>query len=86
MVPNVSPPADTNVSSLQELDLLFGPLYKEYFTAGNQSVSKYFALSVNSQQQNIQPTTNVQQPTIQPTTVNAKENNSDQAADAFLSL
>nr|GEU80598.1 integrase, catalytic region, zinc finger, CCHC-type, peptidase aspartic, catalytic [Tanacetum cinerariifolium] len=30
---NVSPSADTNVPSQQELDLLFGPLYDEFFTA-----------------------------------------------------
>ncbi|GJS13642.1 retrovirus-related pol polyprotein from transposon TNT 1-94 [Tanacetum coccineum] len=36
LVPNVSPPGDTDAPSLQELDLLFNPLYEEYFTAGNQ--------------------------------------------------
>ncbi|GKC76424.1 retrovirus-related pol polyprotein from transposon TNT 1-94, partial [Tanacetum coccineum] len=63
-------------SSLQELDLLFSPMYEEYFTQGNQSVSKPFALSDNHQQQDTQPTLNVQ-PTLEPTTpttnVNAKE-------------
>ncbi|GKA24223.1 hypothetical protein Tco_0710256 [Tanacetum coccineum] len=44
------PPTNTDASSLQELDLLFSPLYEEYFTAGNQSVSKPFALSDNLQQ------------------------------------
>ncbi|GJV35881.1 retrovirus-related pol polyprotein from transposon TNT 1-94 [Tanacetum coccineum] len=39
LVPNVSPPADINASSLQELEFLFSPLFEEYFTAGNQSVS-----------------------------------------------
>ncbi|GKB41709.1 copia-type pol polyprotein [Tanacetum coccineum] len=37
LVPNSSPSADID-SSLQELDFLFNPLFKEYFTAGNQSV------------------------------------------------
>ncbi|GKC20686.1 retrovirus-related pol polyprotein from transposon TNT 1-94 [Tanacetum coccineum] len=36
LVPNVSPPADTNASSIQELEFLFSPLFEEYFTAGNQ--------------------------------------------------
>ncbi|GJT26442.1 hypothetical protein Tco_0906717 [Tanacetum coccineum] len=36
LVPNVSPPADTKASSIQELDFLFSPLFEEYFTAGNQ--------------------------------------------------
>ncbi|GJR69333.1 retrovirus-related pol polyprotein from transposon TNT 1-94 [Tanacetum coccineum] len=39
LVLNVSPPADTNAPSLQELDFLFSPLFEEYFTIGNQSVS-----------------------------------------------
>ncbi|GJR97812.1 integrase, catalytic region, zinc finger, CCHC-type containing protein [Tanacetum coccineum] len=58
LVPNVSPPADKETLSLQELDFLFSPLFEEYFTAGNQSVSKPFALSDNSQQQDTQPTLN----------------------------
>ncbi|GKF05947.1 hypothetical protein Tco_0036615 [Tanacetum coccineum] len=36
LVPNVSPSANTNAPSLQELDFLFSPLFKEYFTTGNQ--------------------------------------------------
>nr|GEV66865.1 integrase, catalytic region, zinc finger, CCHC-type, peptidase aspartic, catalytic [Tanacetum cinerariifolium] len=32
---NVSPSADTKVPSQQELDLLFGPLYDEFFTTGS---------------------------------------------------
>ncbi|GJT86803.1 retrovirus-related pol polyprotein from transposon TNT 1-94 [Tanacetum coccineum] len=60
------------------------PLFKEYFTAGNNSVSKSFGLSDNHQQTDTQPTLNVQ-PTIEPTTpktnVNAEETNIDQAAD-----
>ncbi|GJV77109.1 2-methylene-furan-3-one reductase-like protein [Tanacetum coccineum] len=67
LVPNVSPPADIYAPSLQELDFLFSPLFKEYFTAGNQSVSNSSALSDNSQQQDTQPTMNVQ-PTTEPTT------------------
>ncbi|GJY24980.1 retrovirus-related pol polyprotein from transposon TNT 1-94 [Tanacetum coccineum] len=37
LVLNVSPPADTDAPSLQELEFLFSPLFEEYFTAGNQS-------------------------------------------------
>ncbi|GJX84976.1 gag-pol polyprotein [Tanacetum coccineum] len=85
LVPNVSPPADTTTPSLQELDFLFSPLFEEYFTAGNQSVSKSSALFDNSKQQDTQPTLNVQ-PTTEPITptinVNAEENNNDQAVDA----
>nr|GFA54985.1 retrovirus-related Pol polyprotein from transposon TNT 1-94 [Tanacetum cinerariifolium] len=65
---NVSSSADANVSSQQELDLLFGPLYDEFFNAG-------------SNQQDTQPTTNIQ-PTsapFTPTYVHAEENNDDQA-------
>ncbi|GKD25793.1 hypothetical protein Tco_1232007, partial [Tanacetum coccineum] len=85
LVPNVSPPTDTNSPSLQKLEFLYSPLFKEYFTASNQSVSKSFALSDNSKQQDTQPTENIQ-PTKKPitptTNVNAEENNNDQAADA----
>ncbi|GJY08740.1 2-methylene-furan-3-one reductase-like protein [Tanacetum coccineum] len=49
LVTNVSPPANTTTPLLQEFDLLFSPLFKEYFTAGNQSVSKSSALSDNLQ-------------------------------------
>ncbi|GKE10825.1 retrovirus-related pol polyprotein from transposon TNT 1-94, partial [Tanacetum coccineum] len=38
LVPNVSPSADTNAPSLQELEFLISPLFEEYFTVGNQSV------------------------------------------------
>ncbi|GJS73885.1 retrovirus-related pol polyprotein from transposon TNT 1-94 [Tanacetum coccineum] len=83
LVPNVFPLADIAEPSIQELDLLFSPMYKEYFTTGNQRVSKFFALSNNLQQQDTQPTLNVQpttEPITPPTNVNAKENNIDQAA------
>ncbi|GJS14878.1 hypothetical protein Tco_0409350 [Tanacetum coccineum] len=59
LVPNVVPPANKIDASLQELDLLFSPMYEEYFTTGNQSVSKSFALSDNSQQQATQPPLNI---------------------------
>ncbi|GKA13615.1 integrase, catalytic region, zinc finger, CCHC-type containing protein [Tanacetum coccineum] len=41
LVPNVSSSADTDALSLQELDLLFNPLYEEYFTIG--SLTKGYA-------------------------------------------
>nr|GFA84339.1 integrase, catalytic region, zinc finger, CCHC-type, peptidase aspartic, catalytic [Tanacetum cinerariifolium] len=37
LVPNVSPSADADTLSLQELDFLFSPLFEKYFTAGNQT-------------------------------------------------
>nr|GEX71393.1 integrase, catalytic region, zinc finger, CCHC-type, peptidase aspartic, catalytic [Tanacetum cinerariifolium] len=40
LVLNVCPLADTNAPSLQEFKFLFSYFFKEYITAGNQSVSK----------------------------------------------
>ncbi|GKD89438.1 retrovirus-related pol polyprotein from transposon TNT 1-94 [Tanacetum coccineum] len=85
LVPNISPPADTTYPPLQELELLFSPLYEEYFNAGNQSVSKSSALSNNSLQQDTQPMLNVQptlEPIIPPTNVNVEENNTDRGENA----
>ncbi|GKD65056.1 retrovirus-related pol polyprotein from transposon TNT 1-94, partial [Tanacetum coccineum] len=82
LVPNVSPLADKIDTSLQELDLLFSPLFEEYFSTGNQNVSKSFALSDNLQQQDTQPTLNIQ-PTLEPTTPTINVNTGEyQAADA----
>ncbi|GJX61504.1 hypothetical protein Tco_0294404 [Tanacetum coccineum] len=39
LVPNVSPLIDTNAPSLQELEFLCSPLFKEDYTTGKQSVS-----------------------------------------------
>ncbi|GKC61381.1 putative zinc finger, CCHC-type containing protein [Tanacetum coccineum] len=78
---NVSPSADTIVSSQQELDLLFGLLYDEFFNAGTSRVNKSSSLTDNSAQQDTLPSTNIH-PTIEPSTpthVNTKENNNDQA-------
>ncbi|GJU58689.1 retrovirus-related pol polyprotein from transposon TNT 1-94 [Tanacetum coccineum] len=78
---NVSPSADTIVPSQQELDLLFGPLYDEFFTAGTSSVNNSSSPTDNSKQQDTPPTTNIQssaEPTT-PTNVNAEENNNNQA-------
>nr|GEZ18269.1 hypothetical protein [Tanacetum cinerariifolium]GEZ18514.1 hypothetical protein [Tanacetum cinerariifolium] len=70
---NVSSSADAHVPSQQELDLLFGPLYDEFFNAG-------------SNLKDTQPTINIQ-PTSTPSTptyVHAEENNVNQAAEEHL--
>ncbi|GKA41567.1 retrovirus-related pol polyprotein from transposon TNT 1-94 [Tanacetum coccineum] len=79
---NVSPLADTTVPSQQELDLLFGPLYDEFFNAGTLRVNKSSSPTDNSAQQDTLPSMNIH-PTTKPSTpthVNAEENNNDQAA------
>ncbi|GKB69754.1 hypothetical protein Tco_0931166 [Tanacetum coccineum] len=84
MVPNVVPTTHTTDPSLQELEMLFSPMYEEYFNGGNKRVSKSSALSDNSLQQDTKLTLNVQptvEPIIPPTTVNAEEKNTDQVAD-----
>ncbi|GJY34675.1 retrovirus-related pol polyprotein from transposon TNT 1-94 [Tanacetum coccineum] len=80
---NVSPSADTTVPSQQELDLLFGPFYDEFFTAGTSSVNNSSSPTDNSKEQHRPPTTNIQSSTkpTTPTNVNAEENNDNQAAD-----
>ncbi|GJX51461.1 retrovirus-related pol polyprotein from transposon TNT 1-94 [Tanacetum coccineum] len=90
LVPNVSPLANTTAPSLQELDFLFSPLFEEYFTAGNLSVSKSSIFSDNSTQPDTQPSANVQtiiEPITLTITVTVEENNIDiqakiQAEDA----
>nr|GEU37610.1 hypothetical protein [Tanacetum cinerariifolium] len=77
---------DAHVSSLQELDLPFGPLYDEFFTASTSSVNKSSSPTKNSNQQDTQPTTNIQ-PTSEPSTptyVYAKESNDNQAEKEHL--
>nr|GFB56515.1 ribonuclease H-like domain-containing protein [Tanacetum cinerariifolium] len=67
---DVSCSADVHVPSQQELDLLFGPLYDEFFNAGSNPQDK-------------QSSTNIQS-TSTPSThthVNAEENNNDQAEE-----
>nr|GEZ56170.1 integrase, catalytic region, zinc finger, CCHC-type, peptidase aspartic, catalytic [Tanacetum cinerariifolium] len=66
----VSSSADANVPSQQEFDLLFGPLYDEFFNECSNLQDK-------------QPTTNIQ-PTSAPSTptyVHAEENNDNQAEE-----
>ncbi|GJT71716.1 retrovirus-related pol polyprotein from transposon TNT 1-94 [Tanacetum coccineum] len=74
----------TTVPSQQELDLLFGPLYDEFFTAGTSSINNSSSPTDNSKQQDTPPTTNIQSSTepITPKNVNAEENNDNQAEDA----
>ncbi|GJZ85782.1 hypothetical protein Tco_0651121, partial [Tanacetum coccineum] len=56
---NVSPLANTTAPSQQELDLLFGPLYDEFFNTGTSSVNKSSSPTDNSTQQDTLPTTNI---------------------------
>nr|GEV01213.1 retrovirus-related Pol polyprotein from transposon TNT 1-94 [Tanacetum cinerariifolium] len=58
----------TIAPSQQELDLLFGPLYDEFFTAGTSSVNNSSSPIDNSKQQDTSPTTNIQSST-EPTTL-----------------
>nr|GEU93010.1 retrovirus-related Pol polyprotein from transposon TNT 1-94 [Tanacetum cinerariifolium] len=74
------------VPSQQELDLLFGPLYDEFFTTGTSSVNKSSSTTNNSNKQDTQPITNIQ-PTSEPSTltyVHAKKNNDNQAEEEHL--
>nr|GFD21314.1 retrovirus-related Pol polyprotein from transposon TNT 1-94 [Tanacetum cinerariifolium] len=78
--------ADAHIPLQQELDLLFGPLYVEFFTAGTSSVNKSSSLTNNSNQQDTQPTMNIQ-PTSAPSTptyVHADGNNNNQAKEEHL--
>nr|GEX86340.1 copia protein [Tanacetum cinerariifolium] len=83
---NVSSSADAHVPSQQELDLLFGLLYDEFFTLGNSSVNKSSSPTNNSNQQDTQPIKNIQ-PTSEsstPTYVHAEESNVNQAEEEHL--
>nr|GEY64386.1 hypothetical protein [Tanacetum cinerariifolium] len=55
LVSNVVPSADTTAPSKQELDLLFGPLYDEFFNAGTSSANKSSSPIDNSKQQDTPP-------------------------------
>nr|GEX64239.1 ribonuclease H-like domain-containing protein [Tanacetum cinerariifolium] len=80
---NVSPLVDTIAPSQQELGLLFGPLYDEFFTAGTLSVNNSSSPTDNSKQQDTPPTTNILSSTepTNPINANAEENNDNQAED-----
>ncbi|GJZ39567.1 retrovirus-related pol polyprotein from transposon TNT 1-94 [Tanacetum coccineum] len=76
-----SPLADTTVPSQQELDLLFGPLYDEFFNDGTSHVNKSSSPTDNSIKKDTLPSTHIQ-PTSKPTTpinVHVEENNDNQA-------
>nr|GEW44785.1 integrase, catalytic region, zinc finger, CCHC-type, peptidase aspartic, catalytic [Tanacetum cinerariifolium] len=80
------PMADAHVSSQEELDLLFSPLYDEFFTAGTLSVNNSSSPTNNCNQQDTQPTTNIQ-PTSEPSTptyVHAEVKNDNQAEEEHL--
>ncbi|GJS76408.1 hypothetical protein Tco_0726289 [Tanacetum coccineum] len=82
---NVSPSVVATAPSQQELDLLFGPLYDEFFTTGTSNVNKSSSPTDNSIQQDTPPITNIHpttKPTTPTTTVHAEENNDNQAEDA----
>nr|GEY49711.1 retrovirus-related Pol polyprotein from transposon TNT 1-94 [Tanacetum cinerariifolium] len=83
---NVFSSADAHVPSQQELDLLFGPLFDEFFTAGTSSVNKFSSPTNNSNQQDTQPTKNIQPTSVPstPTYVHAEENNDNQAEEEHL--
>nr|GEW76645.1 uncharacterized mitochondrial protein AtMg00810-like [Tanacetum cinerariifolium] len=79
--------SDTVASSQQELDLLFGPLYDEFFNACTSSVNKSSSLIDNSKQQDTPPTMNIQsstKPTTPTTNIHAEENNDNQAEDTHV--
>ncbi|GJT15195.1 retrovirus-related pol polyprotein from transposon TNT 1-94 [Tanacetum coccineum] len=81
---NVSPLADETAPLQHELDLLFDPLYDEFFTAGTSSVNKSSSPTDNSIQQDTPPTTNIYpitEPTTPTTTVHAAENNDNHAEE-----
>ncbi|GJU01520.1 retrovirus-related pol polyprotein from transposon TNT 1-94 [Tanacetum coccineum] len=81
---HVSPSADTTAPSQQELDLLFGPLYDEFFNASTSSVNKSSSPTDNSKQKDTPPTTNnlsLTEPTTPTINVYAEENNDNQADD-----
>nr|GEW30222.1 hypothetical protein [Tanacetum cinerariifolium] len=70
---NFSSSADAHVPSQQELDLLFGPLYDEFFNASSNPPNKQTTM-------NIQPTSAPSTPIY----VHTEENNDDQAEEDHL--
>ncbi|GJS16361.1 retrovirus-related pol polyprotein from transposon TNT 1-94 [Tanacetum coccineum] len=76
--------ADTTAPLQQELQLLFGPLYDEFFNASTSRVNKSSSPTNNSTQPDTPPTTNIQSSTEPSTTTNVttEENNDNQAEDA----
>ncbi|GJX27866.1 hypothetical protein Tco_0235945 [Tanacetum coccineum] len=80
-ITKVYPFSSKTVPSQQELDLLFGPLYDEFFNDGTSRVNKSSSPTDNSIQKYTLPSTHIQ-PTSEPTTPtndDAEENNNNQA-------
>ncbi|GKG39209.1 hypothetical protein Tco_0463354, partial [Tanacetum coccineum] len=78
---NHHPSADSTVPSQQELDLLFGPLYDEFFNDGTSRVNKSSSPTDNSAPQDTHLSMNIH-PTSEPSTptnIHAEENNDNQA-------
>ncbi|GKD79553.1 hypothetical protein Tco_1342174, partial [Tanacetum coccineum] len=64
LVPKVVPSAHKTATSRQELELLFSPMYEEYFNTGNPSVSKSSTLSLiilNNKTHNLHRIINLEQ-------------------------
>nr|GEW90816.1 hypothetical protein [Tanacetum cinerariifolium] len=77
---------DAHVPSQQELDILFGHLYDEFFAAGSSSIIKSSSPISNSNQQDTQPTMNIQ-PTSTPSTptfVHTEEKHDHQTEEEHL--
>ncbi|GJV60410.1 hypothetical protein Tco_1466510 [Tanacetum coccineum] len=81
--PKKSSSPNTTAPIQQELDLLFGPSYNEFFNAGTSRVNKSSSPTVNSAQQDTHPSTNIHptSETSTPTNVHADKNNDNQADD-----
>nr|GEV10242.1 retrovirus-related Pol polyprotein from transposon TNT 1-94 [Tanacetum cinerariifolium] len=77
LVPKVVPSAVITALSKQELDLLFSPLYDEFFTAGTSCANKSSSPIENSTQQDTPPSATAQSTTelITPTTTITVEDN-----------
>nr|GFB47760.1 hypothetical protein [Tanacetum cinerariifolium] len=84
-IQHVLPLADITVLSQQELDLLFGPSYDEFFNATTLSVNKSSSPTDNCKHQDTPPITNIHSLTkpTNPTNANAEENNDNQAEHEF---
>ncbi|GJV33224.1 retrovirus-related pol polyprotein from transposon TNT 1-94 [Tanacetum coccineum] len=70
-----------NDTSGLELDLLFGPLYDEFFNDGTSRVNKSSSPTDNSAPQDTHPSMNIH-PTLEPSTptnIHAEQNNDNQA-------
>ncbi|GKA57558.1 hypothetical protein Tco_0756746 [Tanacetum coccineum] len=68
---NVSPLADTTIQSQQELDLLFGPLYDEFFNDGTSRVNKSSSPTNNSIKKDTLLSMHIQPPL--PQNINSKQ-------------